>query len=263
MALNLVDRVIGGSYGKRRFQRAYRRLHQVALTGLNYGYPDAALNGEYALIDRLAEKWGGRPVVALDVGAASGAWTRAVLQRVPAATVYAFEPVESSFAQLAANLDGVAHVHRCALGAAVGSAEMFAPTTADGFVGEHASLYKRDISGSRLSVDPIGSVPVRTLDEFCAEMAIAHVDLLKLDTEGHELAVITGAERMLAGRAVSAIQLEFGGANIDARVFLRDIIAALAPEYRVFRLLKDGIEPLTGDEREEIFTYANYVALPA
>lgn len=263
MALNLVDRVIGGSYGKRRFQRVYRRLHQVALTGLNYGYPDAALNGEYAFIDRMVQQWGGRPVVALDVCAASGAWTRAVLERAPSATVHAFEPVERSFAQLAANLDGLAKVHRCALGAAVGTAEMFAPTTAEGFVGEHASLYQREISGSSLSVDPIGSVPVRTLDEFCGEMDIAHIDLLKLDTEGHELAVIAGAERMLAGQAIAAIQLEFGGANIDAGVFLRDIIAALRPGYRVFRLLKDGSEPVTGDEREEIFTYANYIALPA
>jgi FkbM family methyltransferase len=263
MPLNLVDRIIGGTYGRRRCQRVYRRLHDVALTGLNYGYSDPALNGEYAFLDRVAREWRGRPVVALDVGAFHGTWSTAVLERTSSATVHAFEPVATSFAQLAANLDGVAHAHHCAIGATTGTAEMFAPVTTGGAVGEHASLYDRDLSGMNVAVATIGSVPVRTLDEFCAEMEIQRIDLLKLDTEGHELSVLEGARGLLESRAIDTIQFEFGGANIDSRTFLRDIVDVLRPTHAVHRLLKDGIEPLRNDEREEIFTYANYIAVRA
>jgi FkbM family methyltransferase len=263
MQLNLLDRVVGGTYGKRRCQRMYRRLHDVALTGLNYGYSDPVLNGEHAFLDRIAREWRGRPVVALDVGAFHGTWSIAVLERASSATVHAFEPVATSFARLAANLDGVAHAHHCAVGATKGVAEMFAPVAAGGPVGEHASLYDRDLSGMNVTVETIGSVPVRTLDEFCAEMQIARVDLLKLDTEGHELSVLAGAQRLLHSRAVDTIQFEFGGANIDSRVFLRDVVDALRPTHDVYRLLKDGVEPVRNDEREEIFTYANYIAVQA
>jgi hypothetical protein len=94
-------------------------------------------------------------------------------------------------------------------------------------------------------------------------MQIQRIDLLKLDTEGHELSVLEGARRLLESRAIDTIQFEFGGANIDSRTFLRDIVDVLRPTHGVYRLLKDGVEPLRNDEREEIFTYANYIAVRA
>jgi FkbM family methyltransferase len=255
--MSLVDRVIRRTYGRRRFQWLYRRLHNVALTGLNYGYENPALNGEYALLDRMANTWNKRPVVVFDVGAFHGTWSAAVLDRASSATVYAFEPVPSSFAQLAANLEGRVNLNNCALGTTAGTAEIFAPSA----VPELASLHHRDLSNFSLAADSLGSVPVRTIDDFCAEREITHIDLLKLDTEGYERSVVAGARRLLETRAIDAIQFEFGGANIDAKVFLRDIIGVLAPEFEVFRLLRDGLEPVRMDEREEIFTYVNFVAL--
>jgi FkbM family methyltransferase len=259
MPLNLVDRIIGVTYGKRRFQRMYRRVHHVALTGMNYGYSDPELNGEHAFLDRVIKQWSDRPAVAYDVGAFHGTWSAAVLARAPTAIVHAFEPIANSHKQLAANLDGIAQAHHCAIGARTETAEMYAPV---GHIGEHASLYDRDLSGMNVAVEAIGSVSVRSLDEFCAEQQIEHIDLLKLDTEGHELSVLEGAQRLLEARAIDTMQFEFGGANIDSRTFLRDIVGVLSPTHKVYRLLKDGLEPVRLDEREEIFTYANYIALP-
>jgi hypothetical protein len=134
---------------------------------------------------------------------------------------------------------------------------MFAPAD----VPELASLYLRDLSNFSLSAESLGVVPVRTIDEFCEERAITQIDLLKLDTEGHELSVLAGASRLLETHGITALQFEFGGASIDARVFLRDIIAAFGRDYEVFGILREGLEPVHNDEREEIFTYANFVAL--
>lgn len=259
-ATSLLNRMAAPTYGRRRFQGLYRRLHGVALAGLNYGCGDPAVNGEMAFLDRIAGTWSGRPVVAFDVGAAQGVWSEAVLARNPAATIFAFEPMPATFERLSAHLGDRVRLNACALGEAAGHAEMFAPPGGDEQDGELASLHVRDLSRFDLAVETIGRVEVRTLDDFCAEHEIARIDLLKIDTEGHELAVLTGAERMLAAGAVRAIQFEFGGTNIDARVFLRDIVGRLAPTHDVFRLLRDGVDPVQCNEREEIFSYANFVA---
>ena len=259
-ATQALDRMAAVTYGRRRFQSLYRRLHNVALVGLNYGCGDPAINGELAFLDRMARTWQGRPIVAFDVGASQGLWTSALLERCASATVYAFEPTPSAFARLRANLEGRAQLNPCALGAAAGEAQMFGPPGGDHDLSEMASLHVRDLSNFNLAVEPIGTVAVQTVDDFCAAHDIARIDLLKLDTEGHELAVLGGAERLLAARAIDVIQFEFGGANIDARVFLRDIVDLLRPTHDVFRLLRDGVDPVQMTEREEIFTYANFVA---
>jgi FkbM family methyltransferase len=259
-ATSLLDRMVAPTYGKRRFQSLYRRLHAVALAGLNYGCGEPAVNGEMAFLDRIARTWGGRAVVAFDVGASQGMWSAAVLERNPSATVFAFEPMPTAFERLAAHLGDRVHLNPCALGDTAGHAEMFAPPGDDQRNGELASLHVRDLSRFDLAVETIGRVEVQRLDDFCAENEIARIDLLKIDTEGHELAVLTGAERMLAAGAIGAIQFEFGGTNIDARVFLRDIVGLLAPTHDVFRLLRDGVDPVQMNEREEIFSYANFVA---
>ncbi len=256
----LLDRMAAPTYGRRRFQSVYRRLHNVALVGMNYGLGAPAVNGELALLDRLAKTWGERPIVAFDVGASQGMWSAALLERAPSATIYAFEPMPTAFARLSAQLEGRVHLNPCALGATAGEAEMYAPPGGDQQLSELASLHVRDLSNFDLAVETIGSVAVQTLDDFCDENEIARIDVLKLDTEGHELAVLTGAERLLRARAIDAIQFEFGGANIDARVFLRDIVNVLRPTHDVFRLLRDGVDPVQLNEREEIFIYANFVA---
>ena len=40
-------------------------------------------------------------------------------------------------------------------------------------------------------------VPVTTLSAFCRERGIDHIDFLKIDTEGHDLDIILGAEDFL------------------------------------------------------------------
>ena len=243
-------------FGRQRFQPAFRSLHRLALAGLNYGDDNPACNGEYALIDRLADEWPPTPVV-FDVGAFHGEWTREVLRRAPAATVHAFEPVPASLKHLQCAIPMGAELHPLALGAEDGEVQMTGPLD---FLGM-ASVVKRDLSSVGLATSPVATATMTRLDTFCNAHAIDRIDLLKIDTEGHELAVLKGAEGMLETSAIKAVQFEFGGTDIDSRVFLRDFLRLLSPNYTLYRVLRDGLAPVEDHGREEIFTYANFAAL--
>jgi hypothetical protein len=113
----------------------------------------------------------------------------------------------------------------------------------------------------RAGLDPSWRAETRTLDDVCAEECIAHIDLLKIDTEGHELAVLRGARRMIDSGSIDAIQFEFGGCAIDARTYLRDFFRLLGERYQIHRVTPRGLLPVDYSEREEVFVSSNFLAL--
>jgi FkbM family methyltransferase len=199
-----------------------------------------------------------RPVV-LDVGANIGDYTAAVRRISAAARIYAFEPAPAVCAELRQRFadDAGVSVWQIALSDTAGSAALFGPPTHTGL----ASLVQRDLRHVGLSADPVATVPTVPLDAFAAEHALDEITLLKLDVEGHELAVLRGAERLLGEGRVRAVQFEFGGANVDSRTFLRDFYDLLG-DFAMHRVLRRGLQPL-GPYREtyEIFTTTNFLAV--
>ena len=57
---------------------------------------------------------------------------------------------------------------------------------------------------------PVETVRISTVCAISAELNIRRVDLLKSDTEGLELEVLSGAMSMLKSRAIDAILIEAG-----------------------------------------------------
>lgn len=66
------------------------------------------------------------------------------------------------------------------------------------------------------------TVPVVTLDGFCAERGLDRIDVLKIDVEGFELQVLQGAEEMMASGKIDMILFEFGLHQIPSRHFFID-----------------------------------------
>jgi hypothetical protein len=104
---------------------------------------------------------------------------------------------------------------------------------------------------------------VTTTIDACAEDAgLGQIALVKIDTEGHDLAVLRGARKLLAEHRILAVQFEYNHRWIAARSFLRDAFDLLLPlGYRLGKLTPRGVEFYPGWDAElETFVEGNYVA---
>lgn len=218
------------------------------------GGADPSVSGESRVIRCLPFP----DALVVDVGANEGQYARQVLEIWPNARLYCIEPSPVAFTALSRNLQS-APVELCqtALGSMTGEADLFGePGSA------LSSLYDRRLDHFGIHSGPSTRVSVTTLDNFCDQRGITHIDLLKLDVEGHELEVLKGAKRLLGRRSIQMIQFEFGGANIDSRTFFQDFWYMLSDSYRIFRVLPRGIREIDQyHEAVEQFRTMNYLCL--
>ena len=66
-----------------------------------------------------------------------------------------------------------------------------------------------------------------TLDSYVDRAGPDHVTLVKIDTEGHDLAVMRGAQTLFTEQRISIAQFEYNHRWIYARCYLRDVFDLL------------------------------------
>jgi hypothetical protein len=74
-----------------------------------------------------------------------------------------------------------------------------------------SSLYQRRLDHFGIALDKQETVIVDTIDGYCSRNDIDHIDLLKLDVEGHELAALLGASAMLSGGRIDFVSFDPAG----------------------------------------------------
>lgn len=173
--------------------------------------------------------------VVLDVGANIGALSLGFAALCPAGAVHAFEPGAASSGHLRRNIaaSGLANLraHRLALSDRTGELE-FACDPADA-------------GAAHVAAGGAGSetVPATTLDAWVAAAAPARIDLIKIDVEGSEPAVLRGAAGTLA-RFRPALLVEVNPVTLQrfARTSLDDFFQALrACAPRLYYLCRGGV----------------------
>lgn len=103
---------------------------------------------------------------------------------------------------------------------------------------------------------------VTTGDLYLEQAGIAHVDFLKIDVEGMEGMVLQGFEKALAGRRVSAVQFEYGAANILSKFLLKDLYCIFERHgYRVGKIYPGYVDFKAYQLEDENFVGSNYLAL--
>jgi FkbM family methyltransferase len=246
--------------GKKRFQRFFEKLYNTSIKGMNYGFGgNIYRGGEVGAIKYVASKLGNRKYVVFDVGANKGSYTKELSQFFPNSDIYCFEPSKATFAMLQSNVGNIPGVHCCNFGFGKEPSEVELYSDAEG--SGIASLYDRRLSHFGIALEAKEKITIRRIDEFCESEGIDHIDFLKLDIEGHELAALEGTGEMLNQGKIRFIQFEFGGCNIDSRTYFQDFWYLLSPNYNISRIVADGLYPIKRySETLEIFRTINYLA---
>lgn len=235
-------------------------VHRCGLVGLGVlNYENEKVSGEdYFLKWFLSDK--NSPVV-IDVGANIGNYSKHVLDLRPNSTIFAFEPHPKTFSRLFAELGkSNATLVNAAVGVEDGTLSLYDYHSEDG--SEHASLYKGviEVIHNAKSVEHV--VPVIAIGRYLEEKGVREIDLLKIDTEGHELEVLKGMVDYIKYSKVKAIHFEFNEMNVVSRTFFKDFLDFL-PGWDIYRLLPSGMLPINryAPAQCEIFAYQNVVAL--
>ncbi|WP_309087793.1 FkbM family methyltransferase [Phenylobacterium sp.] len=202
----------------------------------------------------LADLLSGSPVC-LHVGASDGRHSYVMTQVAPKARIYAFEP--SAFAYEVLKVTTAWHGIRrqvtpihAAVADKPGELLLVTPKKTSGRMGRaYAYVAESAPEGAaRPDLQDQGSecqlTPVVTLDGFCAEHGVAHVDFIRMDIEGAELKALCGAVTILdRDRPHVLIEIHppmlaarFGGSGEEVLEVFR------SRGYRMFALNGDRLE---------------------
>jgi FkbM family methyltransferase len=122
---------------------------------------------------------------------------------------YCFEPFTKTFEVLKNEFDNNTNVHcfNLAISDKIEKRQFYVNKNVD-----TNSLFKPQKAGissdSKVKNEYTVDVQTTTIDKFCEEKKIDHIDILKMDIQGGELAALKGAVKMLSRKRISYIYSE-------------------------------------------------------
>jgi FkbM family methyltransferase len=249
----------GSSLSQQWLQRV--TLSCQGLMGIGSG-GTASTSGEKAAIQLLKTKYR-PPYCIFDVGANAGQFLNLLRNMISSKQiqVHCFEPSSESFRRLRENSAKESRVKLNNI--ALGAEKTQRLLHYDKKGSELASLTRRQLDHFGIEFNESETVFVDTLDHYCLENQVERIHLLKLDVEGHELDVLNGSATMFSLNSIDIITFEFGGCDIDTRIFFRDFFKFFTGHRMdVFRITPTGYLYRIGTYKEiyEQFRTTNFLA---
>lgn len=171
----------------------------------------------------------------VDIGANTGQFLTMIHGLCPDAAVHCFEPVADCFAELektAAAIPG-ARAYRLAIGDRAGTAVMnrseFTPCSS--LLTPNDRLRREIPEAARIRPE---TVEIATLDGALAGISLEPDLLLKIDVQGHELAVLRGAGETLRRARLVALEVTFY-AQYEGQPLFDDVYRAMRDRGFVYR----------------------------
>jgi FkbM family methyltransferase len=155
------------------------------------------------------------PTTIFDVGANVGDVALFLHGWFPEATIHAFEPIGATFKILEARTAHIPQIrrHHLALGAAAERREVVLRENSE------LNTLVTDSSITHQTTGERETVTIDTLDAFCARGGIGTIDLLKLDAQGFEEAIIAGGAATLPRTRFLYAEAGFRPENPDCARF--------------------------------------------
>jgi FkbM family methyltransferase len=224
----------------------------------NENNSDMSTNGELCFLRKILPSCD----VVFDVGANVGDWSNAVISLNARCSLYSFEPSLTTFNKLQLNVSSdKAVLKNIGLGSVKEKSLLYVNQNRDTL----SSLFRREGLNLPDSLNSLSTevVSIERLDEFCRHQDIPSIDLLKMDVEGYEMEVLVGSGKFLSEKKINVIQFEYGGANIDAKVLLKDLLGLLISSgYKIYKVHANYIEHIESyNQALENFQYKNFIAV--
>jgi FkbM family methyltransferase len=161
-----------------------------------------------------------------DVGANRGQFLDQLRIQYPQAAIHSFEPSPATFQKLSTKTAGMANVAtwNLALGARTGKSTLLENVSSD-----MSSMLQLGSQGWG-RIEKQTEIDIQTVDDFCQAHSIPHVDILKSDTQGYDLEVFKGAERMMRENRIGLIYSE---------ITFDEIYKNLPPFDEILRFLRE------------------------
>ena len=200
------------------------------------------------------------PKLVIDIGGNVGDYTAEIINRCPAVEVHTIEASPTNIDKLYNRFAKNNRVTIVPFGVSdrAETTVLYTDQLGNGL----GSLSKRDLRQYGINFDLTETInTIRFEDYWKNQLAGKQIDFIKMDIEGHEYAALQGFGESLSH--IGAIQYEFGGCNIDSRVFFRDIYYLLTnANFAIFRITPNGLLQLNGySEFYEDFNFQNCIAV--
>ncbi len=235
----------------------YKLANSLVIAYENETCSNMSKNGELYIINSIKQYYGNQKLIIFDVGANRGQYANLINQHIANSTIHCFEIVPQTFSLLTKNLSLKTNI----------ILNNFGLSDTDRI--EEVTWFTKEDSGSSINPLPWQSnsqkltCQVVSGDDYCQNNSIDKIDLLKIDTEGHELSVLNGFKNLIKSEKISLIQFEYGFTYIPSRTTLGDIYQLLTPcGYSIGRLYPQGVGFKQYDLFEdETFKAGNYIAI--
>ena len=228
----------------------------------NTGSGNFEKNGEENFINQFVESNDKQPLIIFDVGANVGDYSQLLKDKLKTRKNYSlhlFEPQKSCFYDLKKRFDGDnIIINNFGLSDSAEKAIVYKNEDKS----EITSLYKRNLKFYNFDMDKQEEIELRKASDYIKESGIKHINLLKIDVEGHEIKALSGFGEYLNSNFIDYIQFEYGGANIDSHTNLLDFYNLLLPKgYKIAKIMPQYLELRDYNPRLDNFVYQNYVAI--
>ncbi|MBT8545062.1 FkbM family methyltransferase [Polynucleobacter paneuropaeus] len=218
-------------------------------------FQDFDISGEKYFFDNMLKEI--NPRVSVDVGANIGEYTSALLGATKG-IVIAFEPLDEPFSRLKEiqklNQDRLILENK-----GVGLINEFLDIYFNDEATAHASFSKDVQSVPYLNNKLSKKIEVVSLDTYFQDKPQYEVDFLKIDTEGFEWEVLSGAKNLIKDKKPKAIQIEFNWHQMFRAQTLFSF-SEMLKGYSPFQMLpNDLIRRDPKDPYSNIYHFSNFV----
>ena len=241
-------------------QPILRKTEDVTQYFQGKGWGAATVDVELKAISYFVLKKNLTDLTVIDAGANVGNWTDSALRQLSGSRIFCFEPSKVAFEELSARFNDNKNVFSVNLGLSDQNKKvtLFSDFSGSGL----SSVYSRRIEHFGIKLDSKEEIQVTTLDGWIKDQsARIQPSVLKLDVEGHELAVLRGAINTI--KSLEIIQFEFGGGNIDSKTYFQDFwYFFMSHNFDIYRIIPTGTVKIAEySEMLEVFRTTNYLAV--